>query len=113
MKTTRFVSLTALVALALAAAASHASDAATTKLLDCMKLEAASPRQQACLSEVQTLGSAPKPAAAAMQARAAAAMQAPAATAARKPLPAPATLAKVQLATGPPQVRQAIAGQQL
>ena len=105
MKTTRSASLAALMSLAFAASAAHASDAATAKLLDCMKLEAASPKQEACLRDAQALGSAPKPVAAATHA--------PAAAAVRKPLPAAAPLAKVQLATAPPEVRKAVAAQKL
>ena len=61
MKST--VSRIAILSLALAAATSHASDAAMAKLQECMKLKAASPEQHACLSAVQSLRSAPKPAA--------------------------------------------------
>ncbi len=106
MKTARFTSLAALVSFALAAAGSHAADAATAKLLECMKLEAASPKQEACMRDVQALGSAPKPAAAATRASAVA-------PAGGKPLPGPAQLAKVQLAAASPEVRKAVAAQKL
>ena len=53
MKTTRFVSLMALASFAIASASSQASDAAMAKLLDCMKLKAASAEQQACMSQVE------------------------------------------------------------
>src|SRR5258706_5853714 len=106
MKAARFTSLAALVSFALAAAGSHAADAATAKLLECMKLEAASPKQEACMRDVQALGSAPKPAAAATRASAVA-------PAGGKPLPGPAQPAQMQLAAAPPGVRHGVAAPKL
>ena len=89
MKVKRKVSLIALLSFSMAATASNASDAAMAKLTECMKLKAATPEQHACLSAVQSLRSAPKPAAAMMQAPAPKAMRmAPGAAAAPTAAPA-------------------------
>src|SRR5260221_11519904 len=89
-------------ALTLRPAVAGASDAAMAKLVECMKLKAASPEQQACLKQVETLHAAAKPAPAAIKAPKMAAAVAPGARPVAKA--APPTVIAV-----PPEVKHAAA----
>ncbi len=89
-------------ALTLLPAIAGASDAAMAKLVECMKLKAASPEQQACLKQVETLHAAAKTAPAAIKAPKMAAAVAPGARPVAKA--APPTVIAV-----PPEVKHAAA----